>query len=84
MKISESLIREYVQKSFDDGYIQITDHRRNVLVLENGVFTFNGNAQPKSKSGIEAVFVEAFRLTRFVKLGEDEFIRERNQWFKKR
>ncbi len=83
MKISESLIREYIHKSFDDGYIQIKDHRRNILVLENGVFKFNGSVQPKSRSGVEAIFIEAFRLTRFVKLNEDEYVRERNQWFKK-
>ena len=83
MEINESLIREYVQKSLKKGFVQIIDHRRNVLVLENGVYKFNGTVQPKSESSIEVIFIEAFRLTRLIKFGEDEFVRERNKWFKK-
>ncbi len=83
MKINQPLIKEFVQKSYSKGYIMVVDHRNNTIVLNNGVFTFNGCEQPKSKSSIEAIFLEAFRLTRFIKLDDQEFIRDRNKWYLK-
>ncbi len=83
MKINQHLIKEFVQKSFNKGYLEIIDHRNNTIILNNGIFTFNGCEQPKSKPIIEAIFLEAFRLTRFIRLDNQEYIRDRNKWYNK-
>ena len=83
MKINQSLVKEHIEKSFDKGYIEIVDHRNNTLILNNGSFEFNGCVQPKSKASIESIFLEAFKLTRSIKLNDQEYIRELNKWYLK-
>ncbi len=83
MKINQTIIKDQVDKALGEGYIEIVDHRRNTIVLNNGAFEFNGCTQPKSKASIEAIFLEAFRLTRFVRIDDQEFTRERNKWYLK-
>ncbi|KAA1243018.1 hypothetical protein [Aquimarina sp. RZ0] len=80
MKIDQQLIKEYIEKAFNDCRLEITDHRNNNLILEKGVFRFNNVEQPKSKEVIEGFFLEAFRLSRFLKLEHKKYIRKGSKW----
>ena len=84
MKINLLLIKDFVQRSFSKGYLEIIDHRNNSIILNNGIFMFNGCQQPKSKTSIEAIFLEAFRLTRSIRLGDKMYTREKNKWYLKK
>ncbi|WP_281990490.1 hypothetical protein [Aquimarina aggregata] len=83
MKIDSVLIKEYVQESFINNYIEIRDHRNNVIVLDKGVFSFNGHEQPKTKPSIETIFLDAFKLTRHIKLDDVEYLRKGSKWYEK-
>ncbi|KAA1242864.1 hypothetical protein [Aquimarina sp. RZ0] len=83
MKVDQVLIKEHIQNAFIKGKIEVKDHRKNVLVLENGIFKFNGVEKPKSSDAIEAIFLEALRLTRNVKLNQQEYFRKSNKWILK-
>lgn len=80
MKIDQVFIREYITKALIDSRIEITDHRNNILILEKGVFKFNNIEQPKSKEVIEQFFLEAFRLSRFLKLEHTKYVRRGTKW----
>lgn len=80
MIVDQVLIKEHIQKAFIKGKIEVKDHRKNVLILENGIFKFNGIEKSKSTEAIEAIFLEALRLTRSVKLNHQEYFRKSNKW----
>lgn len=80
MKIDQQLVKEYIEKALTDGRIEVRDHRNNMLMLENGIFKFNDVEQPKSKEVIEGFFLEAFRLSRFVKLEHKKYVRRGTKW----
>ena len=42
MKIDKCLIKEFIKKAAQNGFLKIKDHRGNNIVLDNGIFTFNG------------------------------------------
>ncbi len=84
IKIDDILIREYLQIAMKKGYLQIIDHRKNILIINNGVFTFNGWEQPKDNDTLEYIFLEAFRLTRHIKFNTSEFERKGSKWLKKK
>ncbi len=83
MKINQNTIKDHIQKSFISGSIEIRDHRNNILILDTGVFSFNGHEQPKTKPSIETIFLDAFKLTRHIKLGEVEYLRKGSKWHEK-
>ncbi|WP_109438100.1 MULTISPECIES: hypothetical protein [Aquimarina] len=83
MKIDENLIVEYVREAMKKGYLKIVDHRKNILVIDDGVFKLNGWQQPKEKNALEYIFLEAFRLTRYIKFNTLEFERRGSRWSKK-
>ncbi|WP_281987610.1 hypothetical protein [Aquimarina aggregata] len=81
MKIDENMIKEYIQKALVAHCIQIRDHRNNILVLNKGVFSFNNHQQPKTIASIETIFLDAFKLTRSIKLDNLEYIRKGSRWY---
>lgn len=80
MKINQEIIQENIEKALTKGSVEIKDHRNNNLILKNGVFKFNNIEQPKSKDVIEGFFLEAFRLSRFVKLDNKAYVRKGRKW----
>lgn len=80
MKIDQCIIKKAVKKSLTNGYVSIKDHRNNTLILENGIFRYNSFEQPKSSDVIEKLFLEAFRLSRFIKIEAKEYTRKGSKW----
>ncbi|MFC5045220.1 hypothetical protein ACFSTE_16920 [Aquimarina hainanensis] len=83
MKIDKCLIKEFIKKAAQNGFLKIKDHRGNNIVLDNGIFTFNGCKQPKTIDSIETIFLEAFKLTRVLHLDNKRFVREGSRWIER-
>ncbi|WP_281991415.1 hypothetical protein [Aquimarina aggregata] len=83
IKIDENLIKEHIQNALIKDCMKIRDHRNNVLILDQGVFSFNGHKQPKTVKSIEVIFMDAFKLTRHITLNNVEYLRKGSKWYQK-
>jgi len=83
MLLDENFVKTAVKVCLTKGFFYIKDHRNNNIKLNDGIFTFNDCEQPKTEASIEAIFVEAFKLTRLIEYNEKTFIRKGNKWIER-
>lgn len=78
--VDNKLLLNSVEQAFKEGSVIIKDHRHNVIMLQDGVFTFNDCIQPKSEQSIKVIFLEAFKLTRSISLHDKQYVRKKSKW----
>ncbi len=80
MKIDKEVIKTYIKIAEEVGYLEIHDHRGNILTLHNGKFCINDCIQRKTKKTKESMLLESFKLSRYVKINDQEYVRKGRRW----
>ncbi len=82
MKIDKEVIKTQIKVADQDGYLEIRDHRGNILILHNGEFSINDCVQPKTIKARDSILLESFKLSRYVKINDQEYLRKGRRWIK--
>ncbi len=82
MKIDKEVFKTCIKIAEEAGYLEVRDHRGNTIVLSNGKFSVNGFVQSKTKKARDTIFFESLKLSRFVKINDQEYVRKGRRWIK--
>ncbi len=80
MKIDKEVIKSQIKVADEAGYLEIRDHRGNILILHNGEFSINDCIQLKTKKARDSILLESFKLSRFVKINNQGYLRKGRRW----
>ena len=82
MKIDKEVIKMQIKIADESGYFEIRDHRGNILTLHNGEFSINDCVQPKTKKARDSILLESFKLSRYVRINDQGYLRKGRRWIK--